>query len=492
MDNNKKTTSPDKLRSLKLGGYSIVLSVIVIAAAVLVNLIFEALPESMTVIDLTGADVYQISEDTEKFLDSLDTDITIYYISSAEGRNEQLNSFVKSYAEQSKHITVKYVDPEAEYAFVSEHGVTAENSLVIASELRTETVDYNSIYRYSEEIWNEYYSSYYYYGYAIEDVATPDVFDADNQITSAIDYVTTNNLPVVYSLTGHGEAALSTTISALVDYNNITNKELNLLSSSNTIPEDASIVIINNPTSDITEAEAKALRAFIDNGGKVIMVTDIASYATDVMKNLTAVAEHCGLTAHDGIVLEDNTSYYSQNQYFLVPRLQECAVTASISNPSGVTLVMNRAHAIVEDEDYEGSMLISPVLKTSDTAYIIGEDEEVRARRDDDITGTFYLGAISRNAESDGMLVWYSSSYINSDESMNYVNYNNVYVFGYSITEICDKPITISVDSVPLNVSSYLTFTETSIIICTALVLLLIPLAVLVPGIVIWVIRRRR
>lgn len=491
MENNKINT-PDKSRSLKLGGYSIILTVIVIAAAILINLIVEALPARFTVFDLSGDNIYEISEDSVKFLDELDSDITVYYVSTEEGRNGQLDNFVKSYVERSSHLKLEYVDPESDYAFVSEHGVTAENSLIVVSDLRSQTIPYDSIFQYSEEIWSEYYSLYYFYGEAIEDHYTPDVFDADNQLTSAIDYVTTDKLPVVYMLTGHGEAALSTTISSLVDYNNIITKELSLLSTQNTLPEDASVIIINNPTSDLTSAEAEALNGFIDGGGKVIMVTDVTSYSTTVMENLTSVAEHCGLTAHDGVVLEENTSYYSQYQYFLLPKLKESPLTESIANPSSVTLVMNRAHAIVEDESYEGSMSISSIIETSDTAYIIGEDEEVRTRKDDDVTGTFYLGALSRNYDTEGMLVWYSSSFINADESMYYVNYNNVYVFGYSITEICDKPATITVDSVNMNTNSYLVFSETASLICTALFLVVIPLAVLVPGIVIFVIRRRR
>ncbi len=491
MENNKLNT-PDKSRSLKLGGYSIILTVIVIAAAILVNLIVEALPARFTVFDLSGDNIYEISEDSEKFLEKLDSDITIYYVSSAEGKNGRLDAFVKSYAERSNRITLEYVDPEADYAFVSEHGVTDENSLIVVSELRTQTIPYDSIFQYSEELWQEYYSTYYFYGQSIEEVFEYDVFDADNQITSAIDYVTTDKLPVVYMLTGHGETALSTVISALVDYNNIITKDLSLLSTANAVPEDASVIIINNPTSDLTAAEAEALCAFIDGGGKVIMVTDVNNYSTTVMENLTDVAEHCGLTAHDGVVLEENTSYYSQYQYFLLPKLKESPLTASIANPSSVTLVMNRAHAIVEDETYEGTMTVSPVIVTSDTAYVIGESEEVRARKDDDVTGTFYLGALSRDYETEGMLVWYSSSFINADESMYYVNYNNVYVFGYSITEICDKPATITVDSVNLSTDSYLVFSETASLICTALFLVVIPLAVLVPGIVIFIVRRRR
>ncbi len=489
MDNN--IMKNDGLRSLKLGGYSIILTVIVIVAAVFINLIVEALPEKYTNIDLTGSDIYSISEDSEKFLSGLDSDVTIYFVATDEGRNAQLDTFVKTYAQLSDHLKVVYVDPESDYAFAEQHGLEDENSLVIASEKRSQAVPYDSIYQYSEEVWNEYYSMYYMYGYQIEEVATPDVFDADNQITSAIDYVTTENLPTVYLLEGHGETELSANIAALLEYNNIRTNKVNLLSTGNKLPEDASVIVVNNPSSDLTAEETKALTSFIDEGGKVILVTDVKNYDTESMKNLTAVAEHCGLTAHDGVVLEDNTGYYTMNKYFLLPKLQPCALTVSITNPGAVSILMNRAHAIVRDEEYQGSMAITPVLRTSDSAYIIGADEEVRERRDDDVTGEFYLGAMSRN-QSDGLLVWYSASYINSDASMNYVNYNNLYVFGYTVTEICDKPVTITVDSTAINADSYLVMNETAVTVLTVIIQYLMPLAILVPSVIVWIRRRIR
>ncbi len=495
MDNNIKKES--SLRTLKLGGYSLVLTVIVIIAAIVVNLIVEALPSEYTQLDLSGADVYRISEDSEKFVDGLDTDITIYYVSTLEGRNKQLNTFVEKYAAMSPHIKIEYVDPELNPKFTNEYGLTEENSLVVASELRTEAINYTDIYEYSEEIMQEYYTQYYTYymmtqdeQYSIENNYSYDVFDADNEITSAIDYVTTDKLPKVYFLTGHGEEALSSNIAAMLEYNNILLEDLNLLSTD--IPEDASMIVLSAPSSDITEAEKTALISYIDNGGKVMAVTDAEDYSKKDMPNLTAVAEHCGMTAHDGIVLENDTKYYSRLQYFLIPRLQPCKITSSIENPTSITTVMNRAHAIVSLEGYNGGMTVSPILLTSETAYVIGVDEEVRDKKDGDVSGQFYLGAISENASSGGTFVWYSSPFIGADASYQFVNYNNLYIYSYSITENCGKAATISVDSVALAETVNLTLTESDITFWTIIVQFVIPLAVLIPGIVFWILRRRR
>ena len=495
MDNNVKRES--SLRSLRLGGYSIVLTIIVIAAVVILNLIVNSLPPQYTQIDLSGADVYQISEDSEKLAKELDTDITIYYVSTLANRNSQLHNFVQKYASMSDHIKIEYVDPEENPSFADKHGLTDQNSLVVSSELRSEAILYTDIYEYSEAIQQEYYSTYYYYymmyqdeQYAIENIYSYDVFDADNEITSAIDYVTTDKLPVVYAITGHGEADISETIISMLDYNNILVESLNLMTSQ--IPENASMVVVNVPTSDITEAEKDTLIAYINGGGKVYTITDASNYSPSEMPNLTAVANHCGMDSYDGVVLENNTSYYSTYKYFLVPRLQSCKVTQSVDNVANVTIVMSRAHAITKLKDYDGAMTVSPILLTSEDAYIIGADETVREKQDSDVAGQFYLGAIAEDASTGGAFVWYSSSLIGDDMSYYYVNYNNLYISAYSITENCDKPQAITIDSVALSTASNLTFTETDIIVWTAIIQIVIPLAVLVPGIVLWIRRRRR
>ena len=54
-------------------------------------------------------------------------------------------------------------------------------------------------------------------------------FDGEGQITSAIAYVTSENLPVLYTLEGHGEQELDPTIKEDIEKANMEIKSLNLL-----------------------------------------------------------------------------------------------------------------------------------------------------------------------------------------------------------------------------------------------------------------------
>ena len=84
-------------------------------------------------------------------------------------------------------------------------------------------------------------------------------FDGEGAITSAIDYVTNPDQPVVYTLTGHGEEDLPATFADSLEKENITVEDLSLLNTAE-IPEDVACLIVYAPQSDISEAEGTRWR----------------------------------------------------------------------------------------------------------------------------------------------------------------------------------------------------------------------------------------
>ena len=65
----------NKSKSLRLGGYSVVATVMVLAIAVIVNVLAAALPAKYTAFDTTGKNMYSLSTTTLELLDR-DQDIT--------------------------------------------------------------------------------------------------------------------------------------------------------------------------------------------------------------------------------------------------------------------------------------------------------------------------------------------------------------------------------------------------------------------------------
>ena len=92
-------------------------------------------------------------------------------------------------------------------------------------------------------------------------------------ITSAISYVTSEDMPVLYTLDGHGEKELSSDIQEDIQKANIDIKSLNLITEES-VPEDAACLLINAPTSDISETEKDAIIEYLENGGKAMIFSD--------------------------------------------------------------------------------------------------------------------------------------------------------------------------------------------------------------------------
>ena len=63
-------------RSFRVGGYSVLAAVIVIAIAVFANVLVGALPAKYTQFDTTSNSLYSLSEQTELLLSGLEDEVT--------------------------------------------------------------------------------------------------------------------------------------------------------------------------------------------------------------------------------------------------------------------------------------------------------------------------------------------------------------------------------------------------------------------------------
>ena len=99
-------------------------------------------------------------------------------------------------------------------------------------------------------------------------------FDGEGQITSAIGYVTSEDLPILYTLEGHGEKEMDSTIKEDIEKANMDIQSLNLLTEGS-VPDDADCLFIDSPSTDISEDEKTAIIDYLENGGKAMIFSDI-------------------------------------------------------------------------------------------------------------------------------------------------------------------------------------------------------------------------
>ena len=357
------------------GSAATVLTVLAVAAVVLVNRIGNALPASVSQFDLSETKLYTLGDVSLGILDELEQDVTIYYLAQTGSVDSNVTALLDQYAGHSSHIQWQQKDPALYPGFARQMGAedATDGSLIVVSGDRTRLVDSSVLYS------NEF--DYDTYSYTTS-------FDAENQITSAIQYVTGGELPVVYQLTGHGEATLSDGVQQALGLQNLELQTLNLLTSD--IPEDADVLVIYAPSSDFAAEDVEALRSWLLDGGRMLVCTDPGVDTP----NLNSLMEDWGLSLIDGLVIEGSSSYHLQGaSYYLLPDQGSHAINDAVDD--GLYVLAPEAQAIrVADELPEG-VTVSELLTTSDSAYIKSEGYDMTTldKEDGDETGSFVLAA---------------------------------------------------------------------------------------------------
>lgn len=249
-------------RTAKVGGYSVLLALIVLAILVAVNVLFSVLQSKYTQFDISAAQLYSLTSDTKVVATNLDKDVTIYWIAQAGQESTVLDKLLDRYQDLSDHITVVKKDPDTYPTFAQQYTdkTVVNNSLVVECGDKNRYISYDDIYKVDT-------TSYYTTG------SVSQSFDGEGQITSAIDYVVSDELPKIYLLSGHGEGALSDTFSdELTRSNYETVSDFSLLNVDET-PEDCDTLLINAPTSDISKEELTMLRSYVQGGGKLMVLS---------------------------------------------------------------------------------------------------------------------------------------------------------------------------------------------------------------------------
>ena len=471
-----------KTRSFRVGGYSVAAIAIVLAIAVMANLFINALPATVTQLDTTSSQLFSISQQTEELMGSLTADVTVYWVVQEGAEDSTVSTLLNRYKSMSSHFHVEKIDPDVYPTFVQQYysGTVYNNSLVVTCGERSRYVGCEDIYLYE-------YSDYYYYTgeYSVS-------FDGEGALTSAIDFVISEDVPTVYTLSGHGESSLTSGFSTAVDKENILTEELSLLTAGE-VPEDASCILIISPQSDIAEEEKTVLEDYLAGGGSIVLITDPADGDTS-FDNLYALLGSYGLSAAEGIVLEGNQRNYAWGTpYCLLPDYGSHSIVSPLSE-SGYYVMLPIAHGIIVGDADNANVSVTQLLTTSDSAYskTAGYSMQTYEKEDGDIEGPFALAVAASDSAAGSNLIWVSSSALLSEQYNTQVSGGNQDLFLNILNYLCEPEgsgITIHAKSLS---TEYLTMDSSTVSTLSILFVALIPLGYLAVGITVWFRRKRK
>ena len=459
--------------ALKGGSYSLVLTGIVLAILIAVNVLASVLPSTWTQLDISSTKLYSITSNTKAVVNALEKDVTIYWVVQSDKEDDIIENLLAKYESLSEHIKVVKKNPDVYPTFAQQYTseTVLNNSLIVECGDSSRYISYEDIYLTEADMASYSYTT---------------SFDGEGAITSAIDYVVSEDHPKLYMTEGHGEAEVSAVFAEQIEKQNIETVTFTLLNS-DTIPEEADVVLIHAPTSDISKEEKDMLAEYTKNGGKLMVMA--GPVEDGVLTNLYSLLGDYGVEAEEGIVAEGDRNYYAFRQpYILLPDMAEHEITNPLIEGNYYAIMPIAQGLTVTDTT--GS--VTQLLATSETAYskAAGYAIETYEKEEGDVDGPFAT-AVAVDCGSGGRMVWFASSNFLDDMYNAYSSGANLDLGMNALSFMIGEREAVAIRSKSLNYS-YLTINESAASYLKVMMIGVFPLAFLGYGVYVIVSRRRR
>lgn len=480
--NQKKERKEPKLinkKSLRNGSYSMVITAFVLAIVVIMNLVIHNLPSTYTKFDLSDTKLFTISEETKNVVSNMKEDVTLYLIAQTGSEDKTIVTLLDQYKALSSNLSVVYKDPVLYPNFVSAYTSDGlnENSIIVESAKRSKVIDYSSIYQVTTD-----YSTY----------EKKTDFDGEGQLTSAIDFVISDNLPIIYTLEGHNEQSLSSELKEAIEKQNITIQSLSLVTNE-AVPSDCKSLLIYSPLKDISTEEVEKIKDYLNAGGNAFIVS---GYTEDELTNFNQLLAAYGVAKTNEVVFEGDANNYARPyNHYLVPVIESHEITSPLILAKE-KILLPYALGITQLETKPETVTIEKLLSSTNASYgkLLTSNTSSTEKEAEDIKGPFDLAVaitntIGENTESKMILA--TSDYLLDDSANQTVAGGNRDFILNSLKWICEQESTITIHAKSMD-SQKLVLNAAQINFWSLIIMILLPLIVIVTGIVIWLKRRKK
>lgn len=516
------------IRSLKHGTMAVVLTILFVAAVVVLNVIVGIISDRVdTTADLTDTGVYTLDEATTDYLSRFEKDVTVSVMNSEanfEGGGtyyKSVNELLKKMAMENEHFKLQYllIDQNPDFTSRFNGETLSENYIVVESaETGRHRIitpggyfscptfrDNLSQYGYPENYIEQYVNQYVNSSYASQIIEGSNIEQA---AISALMYVT-NTDPVRVAFTeGFGEED-SSSLSALLDKNGYDVETINIQSVSE-IDSGIDYIVMYAPSMDYDNDSLSKLSRFLDNGGAFGKnLVYFASYSqpsyspaddeSSSMKNQASFLAEWGISIGDSLVLQTNASYtYGGMEYVHLQEIQDTDYAGSTYGSSLLTYdAYVRPVIQIWDGGSKGSVEQEVLIKSHDGAYLrpISTLSDSSFDSSSAESGAFNDAVCAYKVHSTTQdvtrVVAFGSGMIANSMFMNYANSNNqdflINMFNY----ISGKTEGITITAKSFSNVGFEVNQENANVLAVVLCIV-VPIVVIVLGIVIWVRRRHR
>ena len=484
----KKFLEIIKNKWLIKGTTTILLVAIVIACYIGLNVLVEKI--NLEDLDFTEKKLYSLSDETKDKVKNLEDEITIQLINMDE--YDYVKEYARKYTAVSDKIQVEEInDLSSRVDLMTKYNLDSTDSLIIIKTGEKEkTLSLSDLYTYD-------YTTY-------EQIDT-----TEEAITNAIIEITLDEKPQIYILSGNTyyqtDQALASVISTLEDESNDINY-LDILSTGS-VPEDCDCLIITTLAKDISDLERDQILQYIQNGGQLMLLT--SQNLLDIeTPNFDTILEQYGITIDFGAIFEQDTSKMLQNapEFIIADVYEYSTVMQDIDMKLQMCLTDAGKIKFADDDTLtELGVQYETIATTGETAFVRtnfdinsytrteqdGEEEEM-------IVGALVTKTISEEDNIQSKLIIYSNEICASNLQIPVSNqyymyavdlYNNEDVILNSISYLTERTDTITIRKTSEEEIYTVTDQEDTII---KTIIFATPVVIIIIGIVVWQVRRRR
>lgn len=483
-----------KSRKARHGTVAMAITALVIVMVIVLNIIIGLLVNRFPdlELDLTSNSSFALQDDTIDYVSHLDSDVTVYILMEKDKFESQGTYFVQAQKMLNKMVSksngkmkVKYVDLTSNPSFTSDYpnvdwqSSSANNIVLVESGKQYKVLTLADCFEYDEQTYN-YYGSYSFTGTKIEQA-----------VITAILNVTTNDKVVVDMIKGNNEQDYSS-LKTLLENNAYQVNEVSLATGD--FDKDAKIAIMYAPSVDLDEKIVEKLSTWLSNDGKYgRSLIYVPTADMGEMPNLDDFLKEWGMSIDRGYVFEtDETALVNASSPYAFTVNYGDYYTDNLKN-SKIPVVVSEAHPVnITDENTAHAL-----LTTSDKAGVLPIDADKDWNYKDAITGdgenVAAEGVMSNEDKNSSRVIVFGSYIMFSDTIMQYNSFNNSAYFMNVVNTIADKEdvgITIeskSIDNTELGITDVAT--QNTMLVVFVIV---IPIAILVAGFVLWLRRRNR
>lgn len=457
-------------RQFKSGAYSSVITVIVIALVVVVNMVFNKLDLST---DLTSDSLFTLTKDSQKVLKDVKDDITIYYMVTKGEEQDYIKRVIKQYNKVSDHIKVVTKDPVVYPNFSRKYvdDAVSDNDVIVVDET-TGAAKYVSS---DEMLYSDQYS-YYTSG------SSEQYLDVEGQITSAIQNVLSTDKKKIYVVTGHDEQSISDSLSKTLEKMNVDVQDISLVTQKK-VPDDCSLLIEYGSQSDLRDSEKTVIMDYLKKGGTAILMP---GYVEKETPNIDEILDYYGMSIQKGVIYE-GVGHYENYLNWIVPTINTDAdVMSKFDDKDYVVIGSSQSIKEQKASSLRNSLKLTDILTTSKQSLLKKDPSSQNTDKEKgDLSGPFTTGVYAEETVDDGTtkLTVIATNEVQDDLMQN--------VISGMLGDSKDGTTNTSIEAKSLSYST-ITMSAGSAIVWSVVLVILVPLALLLTGFAIWFTRRRK